>query len=148
MFDESHKTTHHVLVPVVSGVVIKKDGKYLLVQEKQPKAYGLWNFPAGQVDEGESIEMAAVREAKEEVGYDVEIIRKLGVYQANIKTPPKHIFEVKIVGGEFKIPDDELLDAKWFSFDEIFQLDKEGKLRSADWMIGATQMLENTINPN
>ena len=34
---------------VVAGEKKEKDGKFLLVQEKQPKAYGLWNLPAGHV---------------------------------------------------------------------------------------------------
>ena len=55
-----------LLVPVVAGCVIQKDGKYLLVQEKQQKVYGLWNLPAGHVDEGETFEEAAIRESQEE----------------------------------------------------------------------------------
>lgn len=65
-----------VLAGVVAGCVIKKDGNYLLVQERQPKVYGKWNLPAGHVDKDETIEQAAVREAKEETGYEVELIKK------------------------------------------------------------------------
>ena len=61
---------------VVAGVVVEKDSKYLLVQEKKELVYGLWNLPAGKVDEGETVEEAAVREAKEEVGYKVRLIKK------------------------------------------------------------------------
>lgn len=50
---------------VVAACVIKdSDNRYLLVQEAQPKVYRLWNLPAGHVDRGETIEDAAVREAK------------------------------------------------------------------------------------
>ncbi|MDP3093264.1 MAG: NUDIX domain-containing protein [bacterium] len=74
---------------IVAGVVIKQDGKYLLAQENRPgtKVHGLWNFPAGKVEEGATIEKTAVKEAKEEIGYNVELIRKLGIFQANTKTP-------------------------------------------------------------
>lgn len=123
-----------IKVPIVAGVVIKKDDKYLLVQEKQPKAYGLWNLPAGRVDVGDTIEQTAVKEAKEESGYDVELIRKIDIYQESASEPPKHAFEAKIVGGELKIPEDELLDARWFTFDEIKSM-KE-KLRG-EWIINA-----------
>ena len=58
---------------VVAGAVLKKDGKYLLVQEAQSKAYGLWNLPAGRVDVGDTIEQTAVKEAKEESGFDVKL---------------------------------------------------------------------------
>jgi ADP-ribose pyrophosphatase YjhB (NUDIX family) len=50
---------------MVAACLIKRDGKYLLVQEKQPKAYGLWNLPAGKVDEGYTIEETAIKEAKD-----------------------------------------------------------------------------------
>ena len=56
---------------IAAGVVIKLDGKYLLIQENSPggKIHELWSFPSGKVDKGETIEEAAVREAKEESGY-------------------------------------------------------------------------------
>ncbi len=108
-----------VMVPVVAGVVLKKDDKFLLVQEKQPRAYGLWNLPAGRVDVGDSIEETAMKEAKEEVGFDVKLIRKIGIYQDKAEEPPKHAFEAEIIGGELKFPEDELLDAKWFGLEEV-----------------------------
>lgn len=130
----------NVKTEVVAGVVIKKDGKYLLLQEKQPKAYMLWNFPAGKVDVGESFEETAIREAKEESGYDVELIKEIGIFQKIPTDAVKHAFEAKIVGGELRFPEDEMLGAKWFSFDEIKQM-KE-KLRG-EWIIEAIEIMEN-----
>jgi len=46
------------LIQVVAGCVLEKDGKYLLVQEKQKAAYEKWNLPAGRVDAGETVEQA------------------------------------------------------------------------------------------
>lgn len=129
----------NIKVEVVAGVVIKKDGKYLLIQEKKPKAYMLWNFPAGKVDVGESIEQAAIREAKEESGYDVELIKEIAIFHANSTDVVKHAFEAKIIGGELKFPLDEILDAKWFTFEEIKQM-KE-KLRN-EWIIDTIDILE------
>lgn len=125
---------------IVAGAVIKKYNKYLLVQEKQPKAYGLWNFPAGRVETGDTIEETAIKEAKEEAGYDVELIRKIDIFQENAKKPPKHVFEAKIISGELKYPKDEILDARWFSFEEIKKM-KE-KLRGK-WIIEAINILES-----
>lgn len=89
---------------IVAGVVIKQDGKYLLVQENRPgtKVHGLWNFPAGRVEEEDTIEVTAIKEAKEEAGYDVELSRKLDIFQAYSKTPPKHAFEARIIGGKLE----------------------------------------------
>lgn len=125
---------------VVACAVIKKDSRYLLVQEKQPIAYGLWGFPGGRVDIGDTIEQTAIKEAKEESGYDIELIRKIDILQELATEAPKHFFEARIVGGELQYPDDEILDAKWFTFDEIKQM-KE-KLRG-NWVIDAITLLEN-----
>ncbi|MBU0999253.1 NUDIX hydrolase [Patescibacteria group bacterium] len=130
----------NIKVDVVVGVVIKKEGKYLLLQEKQPKAYMLWNFPAGKVDIEESFEQTAVREAKEESGYDVELIKEIGIFQAISTDAVKHAFEAEIVGGELKFPEDEILNAKWFSFEEIKQM--KDTLRGK-WIIEAISILEN-----
>lgn len=124
---------------IVAGAVIKKDGRYLLVQEKNPKVYGLWNWPAGKVEQGDSIEQTAIKEAKEEVGYDVELIRKIDIFQKDANEPPKHAYEARIIGGELKFPEDEILDAKWFTCDEIKAI--ADKLRG-EWIIGAIEELE------
>ena len=130
-----------IQVRVVAGVVIRKDDKYLLVQEKQPKAYGLWNFPAGMVDVGESLEQAAIREAKEESGYDVELIKEIEIFHTFATDVVKHAYEAKIVGGELHFSEDEILDAQWFTFEEVKQM--QDKLRS-ECILGAISILENS----
>ncbi len=129
----------NVRATVVAGVVIKKDGKYLLLQEKQPKAYMLWNFPAGKVDVGESFEQTAVREAREESGYDVELVKKIGIFQTTPTQAVKHAFEARITGGELNFPQDEILNAKWFTFKEVEQM--KDKLRE-EWILDVINILE------
>lgn len=128
---------------VVAGCVIRRDdGKYLLVQEKQPKVYGLWNLPAGHVDKGETIEDAAVREAKEESGYDVELGNKIGIYHETVDSPVRHAFVARVIGGQLKIEPEEILDVKWFSYDEIAKMKQEGKLR-VEWINDAIMRVES-----
>lgn len=128
----------NIVRPKVAGVILKQDNKYLLVQEKQPKAYGLWNFPAGHIDEGETAEQAAVREAKEEVGFDVEIVK-----QVNTEELSKHAFFAKVVGGELRFPEDEIMDAKWFSLQEIMTM--QDQMRST-WILDSIITLEKDQN--
>jgi 8-oxo-dGTP diphosphatase len=109
------------------------------VQESQPKAYGLWNFPAGRVDVGDTIEQTAVKEAKEEAGYDVELIRKIDIFQDTVNEAAKHAFEAKIIGGELKFPEDEIMDAKWFTYEEVAGM--EDKLRGV-WILQVIEILE------
>lgn len=129
---------------VVAACVIRnEDGKYLLVQEAQKKVYGLWNLPAGLVDKGESIEAAAVREAKEESGLDVELVEKIGIWHESVETPIRHAFTVKVVGGTVRPQPEEILDAQWFTYDEVSQMDKEEKIR-VPWILEAITMVEKS----
>lgn len=121
---------------IVTGCIIYRDGKYLLVQEQQPKAYGLWNLPAGHVDRGESIKAAAIRETKEETGYDVELVKQINIYHEEATAPIKHVFLANIVGGNLAIDNEEILQIKWLTYDEIIALNKEGKIR-ANWVWNA-----------
>jgi 8-oxo-dGTP diphosphatase len=118
---------------IVCGVVIEKDGKYLLVQEKQPKAYGKWNLPAGKVDLGETLEQAAIREAKEECGYDVELERHLLTLHQAVDRPVMHSYKASITGGELLFPEDEILGATWFTPEEIQKL----TLRNSEFILGS-----------
>ncbi len=61
------------------AVVVKKDGKYLMVEEM---CHGetVYNQPAGHVDEGESILDAATRETMEETGWKVKLDTFIGLY--------------------------------------------------------------------
>lgn len=122
---------------IVCGVVIEQDGKYLLVQEKQPKAYGKWNLPAGRVDAGETLEQTAVREAKEESGYEVKLTGHLTTIHQAVDLPVLHAFSAQIIGGELKLPKDEIMDAKWYTYDEIKSMELE--LRNVEFIIGAIE---------
>ncbi len=128
---------------VVAGCVIRReDGKYLLVQEKQHKVYGLWNIPAGHVDRGETIESAAVREVKEESGYSVRLGEKIDIYHESVDSPVCHIFIASIVGGELNIQPEEILDAGWFGYNEISTMKQDGKLR-VEWIYNAITRVES-----
>jgi len=124
------------MIAVVAGCAIEKGGTYLLVQEKLPKAYGKWNLPAGHVDEGETFEIAAMREAREETGYEVELDRPLTVTHPDTARPVFHPYKAHVIGGNLLIRPDEIMDARWYTLDEVEQLHAEGKLRDV-WVINA-----------
>lgn len=116
----------------VSGVYVEKDNKVLMVQEKG-QSWGLWSLPGGHIDPGETLEQAAIRETKEETGYDVEILSKLdsevidgmdyrGSQTDNHKKIEVNIFEAKIKGGELNFNKDDLLDVRWIDKDQIPKL--------------------------
>src|SRR4051812_40846775 len=93
-------------VGIVAGCLVEKDNKFLFVQEKQPKVYGLWNLPAGYVDKGEQIAEAAKREVLEETGYEVKVLDEIDIYHESVGRPVKHIFKAEITGGNLKKQND------------------------------------------
>ena len=85
----------------VRAAVISEN-KILLVKERGNG----WTMPGGWVDPGESPSEAAVRETKEESGYDVSAVRLIAIYDRDRQGHPpcpfhvyKLIFLCKLVGG-------------------------------------------------
>ncbi|MEA3375703.1 MAG: NUDIX domain-containing protein [Chloroflexota bacterium] len=64
---------------VAAGVIVERDGEVLLVRRRMNPRQGLWTFPGGFIDFGESPTEAAVRECREETGLVVEITGLLDV---------------------------------------------------------------------
>ncbi len=59
-------------------IIIEIGGGIILIERRNPPLG--WALPGGFVDYGESLEQAAVREAKEETDLDVTLIKQLGTY--------------------------------------------------------------------
>lgn len=104
---------------IIVGVVIKKDGKILMVQEAKQKVYKLWNFPMGHLEEGETIFEGAKREAKEETGYDVELTSIISIQNYTNKENIKFTFNANIISGNISYDKNEVLDIKWIPIEEL-----------------------------
>ena len=108
-----------VTCAVVCSVVIIQNDRLLLVQEGHPRTHGLWSLPGGHVEIGETIEEAAIREAKEEAGYDIEVGEALPISHISAAAPVMHPFTATIVGGEPKPQVDDILAVQWFPLEKI-----------------------------
>lgn len=64
--------------PPVAAAVIVEHGRVLLIRRTIPEGDLVWQFPAGAVEPGETLEHAAAREALEETGLEVAPTRTLG----------------------------------------------------------------------
>lgn len=115
------------------ATIVEKAGKFLLVEERRlinsEGEFGIvYNQPAGHVDEGESILEAAVRETLEETRWQVKLKHLIGIYiftaPANGVTYHRYCFAAEALHHQVTNElDDGILDAKWFSWDEIQTLD-------------------------
>ena len=74
-------------------IIILRDNQIILIKRKNPP-HG-WAIPGGYVDEGESIEHAAIREAKEETGLRIKNPRLVGVKQFPIPSGRYVVFLFK-----------------------------------------------------
>jgi 8-oxo-dGTP diphosphatase len=104
-------------------LIIEK-GRILLVKRKFEPYKGLWAIPGGIVEDGERVEEAAKREALEETGVKVKLIKLIGVYSDPKRDPRGHIsvaFIAKPLSKETR-GDVEVEEVRWFSLNELPQL--------------------------
>jgi 8-oxo-dGTP diphosphatase len=113
---------------VVAANLIEKEGEYLLVQEGKEAVRGEWNLPAGGVDEDERIQMAAVREAREETGLEVELKEFIGVYVVESDRSDATVLVFVFHSEPENLPPEvperrEILDLKFFSPEKFSGID-------------------------
>lgn len=92
----SRPETPLLTVDVIIEMVDRPDEPIVLIERRHPP-HG-WALPGGFVDLGETVEQAAVREAAEETGLKVKLVRLLGVYSDPARDPRGHTVSVVFVG--------------------------------------------------
>lgn len=88
-------------------IIIEYGGGIVLIDRTNPP-FG-WAIPGGFVDYGESLEKAAVREAREETSLDVELLRQFHTYSAPERDPRHHTITTVYIAkgkGSLKAADD------------------------------------------
>ena len=98
--------------------------KVLLVSSNNDDGEIFWGFPKGQQENGETDFETAIRETKEEVGLDVEIIDEAPIkvgHPISNNTAYKEIclFLSRPTNEGMAIQKDEINEAKWVSFEEV-----------------------------
>ena len=109
---------------IVAGGVIEKDNKFLLIKENKEICKGKWNIPAGTVEEGENVIETAKREIFEETGCKVEINGILEIVNKQMENTDiiGFFFETTLIDENIKIDGNEIIDIKWFSYEEILNM--------------------------
>ena len=113
-------------VPAVLAVV-PRGQEVLLVQRRNPPDAGLWGFPGGKVDFGETLMSAAERELREETGVTARAMRVLTALDAMGQgaVPDHHFVLIAVLcdwlEGE-PLAADDAQDARWVAMAELDRL--------------------------
>ena len=143
----------------IGVVVVADDERVLLIKEKLSKNEpALWNIIKGSHEVGESVQDAALRECREEVGLDVELTASLAVYisqspekirvQFNFLSYAKSTETTLAVNAEQESRGEAILEARWFTKEEMKNMDPTEFMSARtrellkDWMAGKEFPLE------
>lgn len=106
--------------PRISPAVImavRRDEELLLVRRAGSTSF--WSVLAGFVEPGETLEQAVVREVAEEAGIDVVDVRYEGSQPWPFPSQLMIGFTARYAGGELRVDETELAEARWFAPDEL-----------------------------
>jgi 8-oxo-dGTP diphosphatase len=115
MTQQTYTPPKHIVS--AATIVINDQQEILLI--KGPRRG--WEMPGGQVEEGESLKDAAIRETKEESGIDVEVLAFCGVFQNVKRSICNTLFLAKPVGGE-PTTSSESLEVAFFPIEEALEM--------------------------
>ena len=111
----------------VVGAALVRDGRVLASRRTEPpRLAGLWEFPGGKVEPGESDEQALVRELREELQVSVQVGERIGPDLLIGETAVLRVYLCALVSGEPALVDHdahrwlaphELLDVPWIPVD-------------------------------
>ena len=114
--------------PAAAVALFDGDGRILLLRRKDNDK---WTMPGGTMDFGESLEQCAVREVREETGFDIEISGLIGTYtdpnvliaysDGEVRQEFTFVYAAKMKSGELKI-DHESKEAVWVSIADALNL--------------------------
>ena len=131
---------------IVVGGIIEKDGKFLLVQEGKEECRGKWNIPAGHLEPNETILDGVKREVKEETGCNVELtgLLQIGNKVFHDDVFISIVFSMKLLEEDIRFDKKEILDVKWFTYEEL--INKKEELRAYSLIMNSiSAFLENKI---
>ncbi|SFL69367.1 ADP-ribose pyrophosphatase YjhB, NUDIX family [Paenibacillus sp. 1_12] len=109
----------------VGAVIRNERNEILLVLRNREPEKDTWSIPGGKLDLFESLEHSVIREIKEEVNLDVDVVGLLCMAETIRPERNEHwisaIYEVNIRGGELRNmePDGAIGDVQWFALDRL-----------------------------
>jgi ADP-ribose pyrophosphatase YjhB (NUDIX family) len=124
--------------PVVAvGVIIRQGDRIVLIRRDKEPSRGLWTFPGGAIELGESLRDAAGREALEETGLEVAVEEVATVVDNIVRDGTDRIryhyvivdYHARPLGGTLR-PGTDASDARWVGLTDLDSLQMTEKAES------------------
>jgi ADP-ribose pyrophosphatase YjhB (NUDIX family) len=103
---------------IVVATLPLHDGGLVLIRRGIEPGYGLWGYPGGFMELGETVEECAIRETLEETGYTIQIDHPVGIYSRPNAGVVVLAFAARVVGGEPTLSY-ETLEVRSFQREEL-----------------------------
>ena len=118
----------------VVAAIIQRDGAYFTTQRGYGEFEGMWEFPGGKIEPGESREVALKREIQEELGVDITIDKFLCTTDYDYPSfhLTMHCYLCSVVSGEIELR--EHMSARWLT---------TKTLDSVEWLPADKEVIEN-----
>ncbi|AOX15808.1 NUDIX hydrolase [Kozakia baliensis] len=150
-----HQNIPAFVRPVVAAIaVVLHGGRALLVRRANPPDLGMWGFPGGKIELGETLMECAVRELQEETGVTAQAVRVVTALDVFDRDPTgsvrRHFVLIAVLcrwlEGE-PVAADDALDAQWFTFDEIENSGLDLSLNVVDVAHQARDLSRKDVHP-
>lgn len=105
-------------------MVVDPRGRVLLIRRARDPAAGTWSVPGGRVENGESLEVAVLRELEEETGLDARVVGTLGCETVAARGVTYAVHEHLLVPVGDKAPraGNDAADVRWASMSDVLAL--------------------------
>jgi len=98
----------------------------LLIKRKNEPFKDFWALPGGFVDENEDLEVAAIRELKEETQINIKSLQQLKAFGKPYRDPRSHVVSIAFMGivstDTIATASDDAKEAKWISVNDLPKL--------------------------
>lgn len=103
----------------VVAAIMKKENKIFITRRASGDFADMWEFPGGKIEKLESREEALIREIKEELELDIDVLEFLTTIEYDYSNfhLTMHCFICKILGGKLNLNAHN--DSKWITLDEL-----------------------------